>query len=193
LNAALCLARLGRFDQARARLAGIRGKRHRVDVALELARLEARAGNFERARELLTPLTKTRDAALLLEKLPELERARRELDGLDASSHPGRRAALATLVGEEDRARRAWLELVRLPNTSERASENALRFLVEQGDAEALNEAATAYRARFGNIEPRLSGKIAAHLVELDRLARARSLVGLGVPERTKEIAVPER
>ena len=191
-NVALCLARLGRFDEARALLEGLRGKRGRADVEIELARLEARAGNFERARDLLRPFANSRDAALLLKALPELERARGELNRLDASSHPGRRAMLATLVGDEERALGAFVELARLPNVEERAAENALRFLVEQGDAQALSEAATHYRTRFGNIEPRLAGRIATHLVELERLAQARPLVGLSGPERTKKIAVPE-
>jgi tetratricopeptide (TPR) repeat protein len=192
LNAALCLARLGRFDEARTLLAGLRGKRARSDVELELARLEARAGNFERARELLRPLAKSRDAALLSKALPELERARRELDRLDASSHPGRRAMLATLVGDEERALQAWIELVRLPNVEQRAAEQALLFLVEQGDYQALREARFQYQRRFGVIEPRLARRIATHLAELDRLEEARPLVGLSGPERTKKIAVPE-
>jgi tetratricopeptide (TPR) repeat protein len=192
LNAALCLARLGRFDEARTLLVGLQGKRGRADIELELARLEARAGNFERARELLRPLAKSRDAALLSKALPELERARRELDRLDESSHPGRRAMLATIIGDEERAIRAWIEFLRLPNVEQRVAEQALLFLVAQGDYQALREGEFQYQRRFGVIEPRLAGRIATHLAELDRLEEARVLVGLSGPERTKKIAVPE-
>ncbi len=191
VNAALCLARLGRYDLARARLLSVRGKGEKRDIELELARLEVRAGNFERARALLVPFAKARDASLLLEQLPELERARKELAELDTKSHPGRRATLASFVGDDERARSAWLELARLPNADRRAVENALRFLVEQGDAKALAEAAAVYQDRFGSIEPGLAGKIATHLRLLFRLEQARSLVGLSGRERTQEIAVP--
>jgi tetratricopeptide (TPR) repeat protein len=195
-NAGLCLVRLGHYDRARLRLTKVRGKgRSAADVELQLALLEIRAGRVDVARELLEPLARTGHAAprFLLAKLAELDRARRELDRLGPSGPPEKRAVLASLVADDAVATGAWLEVLALPNVSERVAADALRFLVQQGDRGALAKAASAYVTRFGDIEPALAAMIEVHIAELDRLVTARARLGLSGPERTREIAVSGR
>jgi tetratricopeptide (TPR) repeat protein len=189
-NAGLCLARLGRYDDARAAFGRLRGKgKGAADVELELAILEVRARNFDAARKLLGPVVRKSTAARdFLEKLPELERAAAELATLDEKSPPARRAQLATLVDEEAIAKRAWLELLRSPSIPKPAARSALEFLLERADRGALIEAASAYRARFGDIEPELLSMIEVHLTELERLISARPRAGLFTREKVGEM-----
>ncbi|HVR20344.1 MAG TPA: tetratricopeptide repeat protein [Polyangiaceae bacterium] len=192
-NAGLCLVRLGHYDRARVRLTKVRGKgRTAADVELQLAMLEIRTGRFDVAKQLLVPLARTGQPAprLLLAKLGELEQARRELDQLGPSGPPERRAPLASLLADDAAATRAWLEVLALPSVSQRVADEALRFLVQQGDRQALTTAASAYVARFGDIDSELAAMIEVHVAELDRLVAARERLGLSGPERTREIAV---
>jgi hypothetical protein len=163
-DAALFLVRLGRYEEARSRLLALVG--------------EGRGG---------------RDAGVqkLLERLDGLERARHELERLYAPGSSERRAELATLVDDVPRATQAWLEVLAAPSVSRAAASNALGFLLQHGDRDALVGAASAYRARFGSVDPELATSVDRRLAELERLRRARSLVGLSGPERTREIAVP--
>lgn len=191
-NAGLCLARLGRLDVARARLASLRGKRHaKHDVDVRLALVEARSGNYPAAEKLLAPLAQSGDgfAGELLRGLGDFERARRELDALGDSGSPARRAPLATLLDDEPAATRAWLELLETPNVPKPLASKAMDHLVQRGDRAALERGAAAYRKRFAGIEPGLSAMVDVQLSELDRLIRARSRLGLGDRERTREIA----
>ena len=96
-NSALCLARLGRRDEAMARFRASRTtRRSSADVDVQLAILELQAGHGEAARALLEPLARVGDARgrALLARVPELERARAELVALGASGDPEQRARL---------------------------------------------------------------------------------------------------
>jgi protein O-mannosyl-transferase len=185
-NAGLCLIRLGRYDQARAWLLPLRGKgRQANEVEVQLALLEMLAGRFEAARTILEPLIRTgRVPRSLWDKLPEVERARRMLDQLDASSPAPLRAHLATFL-DDPAAVGAWNEVLEMPDVSKRVAARALEFLALRGDRAALVRAAKAYRSRFGVVEPRLEAMVEVRLTELDRLIAARSLVDLSVREKT--------
>ncbi|HEX6276244.1 MAG TPA: CDC27 family protein [Polyangiaceae bacterium] len=194
-NAAVCLTRLGRYDEARAHLAAVRGTgRAGRQVDLQRAILEIRAGRFDAARSLLVALERSGgdEARLLLVKLSDFEGARREYDRLTPASPPERLALLAELTGQETVATRAWAEAIERPEVVREAAKHGLEFLVQRGDAHALARAARAYKTRFGAIEPELAAMIGVHLGELERLARARARVGLLPPERTKKIGVFE-
>jgi len=196
-NAALCRTRLGRHDDAtREKLLALRGKRRSAsDVELLLALLEIRAAKFDAARAVLEPLAasgKVPTARMLLTRLGELELARRELDRLGPSSPPERRAALGTLIDDEAVAKRAFQEILDKPDVPRPLATKALLYFVERGDRPALARAASAFRARFGTLDPGLEGMIDVRLAELERLIAARARVGLSGPERTREIAVPE-
>jgi tetratricopeptide (TPR) repeat protein len=196
-NAALCRTRLGLHDEAtRAKLVALRGKRRSAsDVELLLALLEIRAARFDAARAVLEPLAASGNhpmARALVGRLGELERARRELDRLGPSSPPERRAALGTLLDDEAIAKRAFREILEKPDVPRPLATKALLFFVERGDRQALAKAASAFRARFGVIDPGLEEMIGVRLADLDRLIATRSRVGLSGPERTREIAVPE-
>ncbi len=194
-NTVLCRARLGYHDDAtRAKLEALRGKGRWVgDVELLLALLEIRNGRFEAASAILKPFETSGNPLMreLSSRLGELEQARRELEMLDASSPPERRAALATLLDEEVVAARAWSDILDMPNVSKPLAARAMKFFVQRGDRQALAKGASAYRSRFGSIEPDLASMIDVRLAELDRLIVARPSVGLSGPERTREIAKP--
>jgi tetratricopeptide (TPR) repeat protein len=195
-NAAVCLVRLGRYDEARSRLSSMRGGgRAGRQVELQLAILELRAGRFDAARSLLEPLARSggKEAQTLLGKLAEFEGARREYDRLDAASPPEQRALFAELSGEEIVATRAWTETIERANVSPVVAKRGLEFLVQRGDRQALAKAAGAYAARFGSIEPELAAMVGVRLDDLERLAAARARVGLLPPERTRKIDVFER
>ena len=185
-NVGLCLVRLGRYDEARAWLLPLRGEgRRAAEIELQLALLEVRTGHFDRARAILEPLVSAGGAPRLLwAKLPALERARRTLDQLDASSPAPLRAQLATLLDDAS-AIGAWNEVLEMPGVPRHVAAQALDFLAQHGDRAALVRAAKAYRSRFGVIEPRHEAMIEVRITELDRLIAARSLVDLPVPEKT--------
>jgi thioredoxin-like negative regulator of GroEL len=182
----MCLVRLGSYDEARARFLPLRGQGPKAsEVELQLALLEVRAGRFDAARTILQPLVSAGGVPRLLwNKLPDLERARRTLDQLDASSPAPLRAKLATFLDDAS-AVRAWNEVVEMPGVPKQVAAQALDFLAQRGDRAALARAVEAYRSRFDTIEPRLEAMIAVRLAELDRLLAARSLVDLPVREKT--------
>jgi tetratricopeptide (TPR) repeat protein len=195
-NAAVCLTRLGRHDEARSRLTALRGRgRAGRQVDLQLAILELRDGRFDAARSLLLTLERSgvREAQALLGRLSDFEEARREYDRLTPGSPPERLALLAELAGQEAVATRAWVETIERADVPPAVARRGLEFLLQRGNALALARAARAYETRFGAIVPALAAMIAVHLSELERLAAARERVGLLGPERTREIDVFER
>ncbi len=181
-NSALCLARLGRRDEATARFRASRTtRRSSADVDVQLAILELQAGHGEAARALLEPLSRAGDARgrALLARVPELERARAELVALGASGDPEQRARLGSLIGDEVTAKRAWAEVARRPDASKATLVDALRYLVQTDDRAALETAASAHLRRYGAIAPELAGIIEVRLIELERLVGARGRLRL--------------
>jgi tetratricopeptide (TPR) repeat protein len=191
-NAAVSLVRLGRYAEARERLAALRGKRrvaNRVDF--QLAILEIRTGRFDAARALLEPLAQSdgTDARNLLSHLGDFARARREFERLGPASPPEQRAALADVVGDDALAERSWREAVESPSVPRPVARRGLEYLLQRGDRRALARAALAYERRFGGIEPGLASMIGVRLAELERLEAARDRIGIPAPKIPRESA----
>jgi len=184
-NAALVLERLGHWDAASARFRSFRPRRpgdHEAHV--ELALIGILTGRDEETATLLERLARAGDprGAALLARLPELSKARGELVREGATAPAERRARLASMLGADALATRAWGEVVRAPATPRDVLVDGLRYLVQTGDGAAIEAAARAHLRRFGPLEPKLAAMIDVRLAELERLAALRPRVGLVAP-----------
>jgi tetratricopeptide (TPR) repeat protein len=179
-NAALCLDRLGRPEEALALLRATRARHHRPDTEAEIAVLELKLGQWESARTRLTALVQAgyEPARPLLQHLPDYERARAELARVPESAVE-ERAKLATFLGDETTAIAAWLRATSDPGTSEATLQNALRFLVQTGDRAAIATVARRYLARHAALPPDLAGMVSERLDEIDRVTAVLPRLGL--------------
>jgi tetratricopeptide (TPR) repeat protein len=178
-NAALCLGRLGRREEALARLAnGAGGDRVRGELELQMAILEIQLGRIESARARLTSLANggISGARTLLEHLPEFEEALRRLATAGEQDFEAR-AELETVLGDAERAGPDWVRAARLPGVSKATIVSALRFLVQTGDRAGIAEVARIHGARFGPIEPELDAIVSLRLAELERLIAERPAI----------------
>jgi tetratricopeptide (TPR) repeat protein len=181
-NSALCLSHLGQRAAAAERFRASRGRRpSNADVDVLLAVLAVQGGEGETARPSLEHWAKAGDpsARWLLARLPDLVQARNDLVALGPAGDPERRARLATLLGDDSSAIRAWREVVDRSSTSRETLHDALLYLVRTGYARTIDRAARAYRARFGALEPDLQGIVDLRLAELERLMALRPRLGL--------------
>ena len=180
-NAAVCLDRLGRAEEALALLRGTHAQRHRPDTEAEIAALELKLGQWENARARLTALVNAGydPARPLLQHLPDYERARAELERIPESDVE-QRARLATYLDDETTAVPAWLRATSDPATSEATLRSALRFLVQTGDLAAISTVARRYIARHSALPPDLAALVS---VRLDEIARVKAVLPrLGLP-----------
>ena len=182
-NAALALERLGHWEEAALRFHRVRPRRrsdHETEV--ELALIGIVTGRQAETATLLDGLVRARDprGVVLRARLPELERARAELVAAGPNAPAEQRARLAATIGDDAQATRAWGEAARAPSTSKATLVDALRYLVQTGDARSLEAAARSHLGRFGPIEPELAAMIEVRLAELERLMGARPRIGLG-------------
>ncbi len=179
-NAALCLARLGRTAEALEQLRLLDTKKHKDDVALQIAIIEIQSGQGSRARALLEPLARSgqRAARTLIARLPDLERAFAALPGVP-ETEAAERAHLATFLGEDAIAVPAWLETVKDPNVTRSTLQEALSYLVRTGDRDAIAAVARRYSARFGALEPKLASIVSVRLDEIERVQAVRPRLGL--------------
>jgi protein O-mannosyl-transferase len=181
-NSALVLSRLGRRDEAAERFRGSRSTRKSNDgIELLLAILAIQTGEGEAARPPLESLAASGNqrAKWLLAALPQLIEAQATLVALGPGSDPEQRARLATQIGDDARATEAWQDVARKPGVTKPVLHDALSYLVQTGNRQAIENVARAHLARFGAIEPKLAGIVELRLTELERLVAARSRIGL--------------
>jgi len=186
-NAALCLGRLGRREEALARLAsGHARERQRGDTELQKAILEIQLGRGESARTRLSSLVKEGNvgARTLVERIPEFEEALRRLASTDAHDFEVR-AELETMLGAAERAGPDWLQAARLPAASKATVVAALRFLVQTGDRAGIAEVTRIHLARFGPLEAQLDAMVSLRLTELARLIAERPAIHASPPAVT--------
>lgn len=184
-NAALALERLGQWDEAALRFRRLRPRRRGDhEGELELALIGIATGRRNETATLLDGLVRAGDprGMALRARLAELERARAELVAAGPSAPAEQRARLAATIGDDAHATRAWGEVARAPSTSQAVLADALRYLVQTGDARSLEAAARAHLGRFGPIEPELAAIVEVRLAELARLIAARPRLGLVTP-----------
>jgi tetratricopeptide (TPR) repeat protein len=191
-NAALCLSRLGRREEARALFVSTLGRhRSNADVEVLLAVLAIQAGEGASTKPDLERLARGGDPAAgwLLRRLPELMAARAELTRLGSAGDPEQRARVATFLGDDRAAIQAWREVAAGGRASRETLHESLSYLVRTGDPSAIAGAARAYTARFGALDPELAGIVEVRLTELERLLGARARLGLGRAPRTASVA----
>jgi protein O-mannosyl-transferase len=179
-NATLCLARLGRKEEALARWLAMASKSHKPDVDLQIAIVELGLGHFDAVRARLEPLARANNdpARMILARLPDFARAKEELETAPASDVQTR-ARLATFLGEETIAVPAWVRVASDLNVSKAALREGLSYLVQTGDRDAIAFVARRYLGLFGALDRRLAGVVSERLDEIDRLRGERSRVGL--------------
>ncbi|HEV8550012.1 MAG TPA: hypothetical protein VGQ57_13305, partial [Polyangiaceae bacterium] len=119
-NAALCLNRLGEHAEAERGLLALRKPgSFNADIESELALIAVQTGRIAEARPRLAELVRRGDARgrFLAARLDELAAARAALVALPPGAAPERRARLASLLGEERMATRAWRAVVAAPGS----------------------------------------------------------------------------
>jgi tetratricopeptide (TPR) repeat protein len=180
-NSAVCLAHLGRRGAALQRLnESEKGRPVAAEDTLLVALIELQDGNFDRASATLARVTGPAKslAAPLAAQLPMLHQAYVELEHLDPGSSPERRAHLATLLGDRPRALPAWIAAVSSPRITKPVLREAIHYLVQAGDRDALERAVRAYVARFGPLDPLLGSMVDVRADELDQLSAAWKKIG---------------
>ncbi len=180
-NAALCLARLGHYDQALHWLLASDGGRVTPKDALLVAVFQIQAGKIENAKQSLTDLAARGDggARYLLQRLPELVSARDELRRLGKDGDPERRARLAAELGDQAVATPAWAAVTVSPGVTRATLEEGLAYLVQTGERAAIERAARALMERFGGMDPVLEDIVQVRLAELRELDAAAPRLGL--------------
>ncbi|HEY3493096.1 MAG TPA: hypothetical protein VGK73_00350, partial [Polyangiaceae bacterium] len=176
-NAALALTRLGRYEEALAKLRTSRPSRKTPgDVAFQIAVVKVAMAKFAQARLILDELVKEKyaEASTLRAFLPALEGAAHELAVLPDTAPPEHRARLVSMLGRHVEAARAWSEVVRSPSASEALLAEALLYLVQSGDRGAIEAASQALTRKQGKLSPELAAMVELRLDELERLVRAR-------------------
>jgi len=180
-NSAVCLGRLGRREEALARLTALPAKeRRRGDQAVQMAILELQLGRSDSARDRLTPVAREGHAGAraLLQRAAGFEEARQRVASLGAQDFEAR-ARLEAELGDDHRAGADWVQAARLPAVSKATLVAALRYLVQTGDRDGIAEVAGIHRAHFGAIEPELDAIVSLRLAELARLLSERPALQL--------------
>jgi len=180
-NMALCLARLGRRQEAiGALLASVNGRLSAEDTLLATV-FQLQSGEIAAAQKSLEQLARGGNpkAKELLARAPILQTAHDELKRLGPTGDPELRARLGTLIVDPVIALPAWIEVARAPTTSKAMLMEALTNLVQSGERDAIEVASRAYQSRFGPLDPVFSNMVEVRLAEIDHLLAVAPRVGL--------------
>lgn len=153
-NAAAVLARSGRFESAVREIEPFSPTMGGEPVfGLNLALFRSYLGDFPGARAELSRLLLVdpnyADALELQKKLPELERERRRVDALPATTPPAEKARAFAKVGLAVPALEAWRACLEGPDASREQFEEALWFAMAHGNSQTTVDFHHRYRLRF--------------------------------------------
>ncbi len=184
-NAALCLARLGRTEDARAALETLRKSDRRSGAyVVDLALLDLQELRFETATQRLgraLAIHPTKRLQQLLSSIAELEKIVGRLsDPLHSAGAEGLflRATLATKVARIDESIELWQEVLGVAHEAETAR-FALTQLIDVGDPDVIARATRLFAGRFGQVPPELANAAEVRRADLEKAMAAERALGL--------------